>query len=277
MTFHFMPATLLREIAGRRREALLARRAALPDGLPPRPPDVPPARLGGFVQALRRPEESAPLRLLCELKKASPSRGLLREDFDVPSIARAYAEGGATALSVLTEPDYFQGAPEYLTQARRSARLPCLMKDFVIEPWQLDEAVSLGADAVLLIVGLLEGERLPQFVRMAHARGLDALVEVHDVQELARALAAEARLIGVNNRDLSTFEVDPGLVLRLRPAIPRDVTVVAESGIATAEDVSRLSAAGVDAALIGEAFMREPDVARATRTLVDAARQAVAR
>jgi indole-3-glycerol phosphate synthase len=272
-----MPATLLREIAGRRREALLARRAAMPEGLAPRPPDVPPAKLGGFVGALRRPGEAAPLRLLCELKKASPSKGLLRADFDPAALAREYAQGGATALSVLTEPDYFQGAPENLTIARRAARLPCLMKDFVIEPWQLDEAVSLGADAVLLIVGLLEGERLPQFVRMAHARGLDALVEVHDDEELARALAAEARLVGINNRDLNTFEVDPTLALRLRASIPRDVTVVAESGIATADDVRRLSDAGIDAALIGEALVRQADVVQATRALADAARAAVAR
>ena len=266
-----MPATLLREIAGRRREALLSRRAAMPEGLPPRPQDVPPPRLGGCTGALRRTGDAAPLRLLCELKKASPSKGLLRADFDVAEIARAYAEGGATALSVLTEPDYFQGAPENLTIARRASRLPCLMKDFVIEPWQLDEAVSLGADAVLLIVGLFEDDRLSQFVRMAHARGLDALVEVHDAEELRRALAAEARLIGINNRDLNTFEVDPGLALRLRPSIPRDVTVVAESGIATADDVRRLSDAGIDAALIGEAFMREADVAAAVARLAAAA------
>jgi indole-3-glycerol phosphate synthase len=272
-----MPATWLREIAGRRREALLARRAALSAGLPPRPADVPPPRAGAFVSALRRTGAAAPLRLLCEIKKASPSKGLLRADFDPEAIARAYAEGGATALSVLTEPDYFQGAPEHLTRARRAARLPCLMKDFVIEPWQLDEAVSLGADAVLLIVGLLEGDRLPQFVRLARDRGLDALVEVHDGDELGRALGAEAPLIGINNRDLNTFEVDFELALRLRPAIPQSVTVVAESGIATPDDIRRLSDAGIDAALIGEAFMRQPDVAAATRALADAAREAVAR
>ncbi len=272
-----MPAALLREIAGRRREALLSRRAAMPNGLPPRPADVPPPRAGAFVSALRRPDATVPLRLLCEVKKASPSKGLLRADFDPTALAVAYAEGGATALSVLTEPDYFQGAPENLTLARRAARLPCLMKDFVIEPWQLDEAVSLGADAVRLIVGLLEGDRLPQFVRTAQAKGLDALVEVHDADELARALGAEARLVGINNRDLNTFEVDPDLTLRLRPRIPQGVTVVAESGISTPEDIARLSDAGIDAALIGEALVRASDVAAATRTLAEAARAAVTR
>jgi indole-3-glycerol phosphate synthase len=272
-----MPAALLYEIAARRREAVRDRRAGFPDGLPPRPIDLPPPRLGMFRAALRRATPAAPLRLLCELKKASPSKGLLRADFDPEAIARAYAAGGASALSVLTETDYFQGRPENLTLARRASGLPCLMKDFVIEPWQLDDAVHLGADAVLLIVGLLAGERLDQFIRMANARGLDALVEVHDEQELARALAADATLVGENNRDLNTFEVDPSLAVRLRAAIPEGVTVVAESGISTAEDIARLSAAHIDAALIGEAFMREPDVAQAARALAEAARAAVAR
>ncbi len=266
-----MPADLLATIAERRRVRIAERRALFPDGLPPRPPELPPPRAGAFRAALRRPSPAAPLRLLCELKRASPSKGLLRADFDVPALARASLDGGATALSVLTEPDWFQGAPEYLTQARSASGLPCQMKDFVVYPWQIDDAVSLGADAVLLIVALLPLERLSSLVRTAHARGLDALVEVHTEDELDVALGAEARLIGVNNRDLSTFVIDPSVTFRLRPLIPADVVVVAESGIAGPDDVRRLAAAGVDAALIGEAFMREPDVTAAVARFAAAA------
>ena len=266
-----MPADLLATIAERRRLRIAERRAQFPDGLPPRPAAFPPPRAGAFRATLRRPSPSAPLRLLCELKRTSPSKGLLRADFDVPILARSCADGGATALSVLTEPDWFQGAPEYLTAARRASGLPCLMKDFVVDPWQLDDAVSLGADAVLLIVALLPLERLASLIRTAHARGLDALVEVHTEDELDVALGAEARLIGVNNRDLSTFIVDPSVTLRLKPRIPADVVVVAESGIATPDDVRALAAAGIDAALIGEAFMREADVAAAVARFAAAA------
>jgi indole-3-glycerol phosphate synthase len=266
-----VPADILATIAERRRARIAERHALFPAGLPPRPPELPPARVGAFRAALRRPSPSAPLRLLCELKRASPSKGLLREDFDVPALARACAAGGATALSVLTEPDWFQGAPEYLTAARRASGLPCLMKDFIVDPWQLDDAVSLGADAVLLIVALLPLERLASLIRMAHARGLDALVEVHTEDELDVALGAEADLVGVNNRDLTTFLVDPSVTLRLKPRMPAGIVVVAESGIATPDDVRALAAAGVDAALIGEAFMRESDVAAAVARLAAAA------
>jgi len=269
-----VPADLLATIAEKRRARIAERRAAHAGGLPPRPENIPQPRAGAFRAALRRPSPSAPLRLLCELKRASPSKGLLRTDFDVPALARAYADGGATALSVLTEPDWFQGAPEYLTAARRAAGLPCLMKDFVVDPWQLDDAVSLGADAVLLIVALLSPDALARFVRMARARGLDALVEVHTESELDLALGAEADLVGINNRDLSTFTVDPGVTLRLKPLVPAGVVVVAESGIGTTDDVRALTAAGVDAALVGEAFMREgapADVTAAVARFVAAA------
>jgi indole-3-glycerol phosphate synthase len=267
-----MPATILAEIAERRRAAVADRKKAI-GALPPRPFD--PPRLGAFRRALVRPDGS-PLRFLCELKKASPSKGVLRESFDVEAIARAYAAGGASALSVLTEPDYFQGVPSYLTRARTASGLPCLMKDFVLDPWQLDEAVSLGADAVLLIVALLPLDGLEALVRQARARGLDALVEVHTEAELDVALAVGGDLLGINNRDLSTFDVDPGVTLALRPHIPAGVTVVSESGIATPEDVQRLTTARVDAALIGEAFMREADVAAAVARMVAAARTAAA-
>jgi indole-3-glycerol phosphate synthase len=212
---------------------------------------------------------------LCELKKASPSKGLLRADFPVAELAGAYARGGASALSVLTEPAYFQGAPAYLTAARHASGLPCLLKDFVLDPWQIDEAVSLGADAVLLIVALLPLDSLRSFLVHAQARGLDVLVEAHTETELEVALAAGADLVGLNNRDLTTFDVDPGVTTRLRRLVPRGVTVVAESGIATAEDVARLTREGVDAALMGEVFMREPDIESALARHVAAAEAAV--
>ncbi len=270
-----MPANLLHEIAERRRAAVAERRTALPGGFPARPDDLSPPRRGVFRAALKRPSPQAPLRFLCELKKASPSKGLLREAFDVPALARAYAEGGAAALSVLTEPDYFQGAPEYLTAARRSAGLPCLLKDFLVDPWQLVEAVSLGADAVLLIVGLLPIAQIARFQHLAWARGLDALVEVHTEAELEVALSIGADLVGLNNRDLHTFEVDRSVTLRLREHVPPGVVVVSESGIATPGDVRLLTRSGVDAALVGEAFMRQTDVARAVRSLAQAALESV--
>ena len=272
-----MPADLLATIAERRRVRIAERRSSFfAQGLPPRPPDLPAPRRGTMRAALRRASPADPLRILAELKKASPSKGVIRADFDVAALARACRDGGASALSVLTEPDWFQGAPEYLTIARRTSGLPCLMKDFVVDPWQLDEAVSLGGDAVLFIVALLPLDRLSSLLRMAGARGLDALVEVHTEAELDLALEAEADLVGINNRDLTTFEVDPGVTLRLRPRIPPDVTVVSESGIATSEDVHALTRARVDAALIGEAFMRRDDVREAVAAMVEAARAAVA-
>ncbi|MGH7724025.1 MAG: indole-3-glycerol phosphate synthase TrpC [Candidatus Eiseniibacteriota bacterium] len=266
-----MPANILHEIAERRRAAVAERRATYPDGLPTRPADLPEARRGVFRAALKRASPAAPLRFLCEIKRASPSKGLLRESFDVQELARAYADGGAAALSVLTEPHYFQGAPEYLTAARRASGLPCLLKDFLVDPWQLDEAVSLGADAVLLIVGLLPIPELERFQRLACARGLDSLVEVHTEAELEVALSIGADPIGINNRDLHTFEVDRSVTLRLREHVPPGIVVVSESGIATPGDVRMLTRAGVDAALVGEAFMREADVAGAVRAFARAA------
>jgi len=271
-----VPASLLHEIAEKRRSDVEANKRAGGAVLPPRPAAFGPARQGAFRAALTRPAPVAPLRFLCELKKASPSKGLLRADFAVPELARAYARGGAAALSVLTEPTYFQGATAYLTAAREASGLPCLLKDFVVDPWQIDEAASLGADAVLLIVALLPLESLRRFVGHAHGRGLDALIEVHTETELELALAGGADLIGINNRDLSTFDVDPAVTTRLRPLVPAGVTVVSESGIATADDVARLTRESVDAALMGEAFMREPNVAAAVASRVAFAQAAVA-
>jgi len=266
-----VPATILHEIAEKRRVAVEAKKHAAAAGLPARPSAFGPARRGAFRAAVTRPTPAARLRFLCELKQASPSKGLLRADFAVAELAAAYARGGASALSVLTEPAYFQGASADLTAARHASGLPCLLKDFVIDPWQIDEAVSLGADAVLLIVALLPLDSLAQFLAHAQARGLDALVEAHTETELEVALAAGADLVGLNNRDLTTFDVAPGVTTRLRRLVPAGVTVVADSGIATAEDVARLTREGVDAALMGEVFMREPDVEAALAKRIAAA------
>jgi indole-3-glycerol phosphate synthase len=217
------------------------RRAALEAG----PPTY------SFAGALARPG----LSFICEVKKASPSKGVIAADFPYLEIARDYAAAGADALSVLTEPEFFLGDPGYLREIAAEVGVPVLRKDFVVDPYQIDEARVLGAAAVLLIVALL-GPDLPQYVARAHDVGLTALVEVHSAAELDLALSAGALVIGVNHRDLRTFDVDLGLTERLRPAIPPDHLVVAESGVQTAADVRRLKDAGVNALLIGETLMR---------------------
>jgi indole-3-glycerol phosphate synthase len=205
-----------------------------------------------FAAALAAPE----LSFICEVKKASPSKGIIAEDFDHLGIARSYEEAGAAAISVLTEPNFFQGAPRYLAEIAAALRIPALRKDFIIDAYQIHEAASLGAAAVLLIVALLSDEQLAAFIACAHSLGMDALVEAHTREELERALAAGAGIVGVNNRDLHSFEVDLSLSVRLREVVPGDVLYVAESGIRTADDVALLARAGVDAVLIGETLMR---------------------
>jgi indole-3-glycerol phosphate synthase len=221
--------------------------------------DTRPASQAGasFAEALAAPG----LSFICEVKKASPSKGLIAPDFDHLAVARAYAEAGADALSVLTEPHFFQGSPRYLAEVADEVSVPVLRKDFIIDGYQLHEARLLGARAVLLIVALLDDAELADFIATAHGLGLDALVEAHTEVEVERALAAGARIVGVNNRDLHSFEVRLETSLALRRAVPGDVLFVAESGIRTAEDVARLSAAGADAVLIGETFMRSDDKA----------------
>jgi indole-3-glycerol phosphate synthase len=244
---------VLEQIVAATRERVARRRHLV---LPERPMEIEPPQRHGFRSALRRATPAEPVRFLCEIKRASPSAGTLRSPFRPEELARDLQTGGASALSVLTEPDFFQGSVEHLRAARLTARLPCLMKDFVVDPFQIEEAVSYGADAVLLIVALLESDRLYQLLDLARIARIDALVEVHDEDELARALEAGAELVGANARDLRTLEVDPELPLRLRPLVPPHVVFVAESGISTPEDVEALSEAGADALLIGEHFMR---------------------
>jgi indole-3-glycerol phosphate synthase len=207
------------------------------------------------------------VRLLAEVKRRSPSAGPIRPDADAAETALAYARGGAAALSVLTDREYFGGDLDSLHRAREAVALPVLRKDFVLDPLQLWEARAAGADAVLLIVRILDDHALRELHDTARALGLAVLVEVHDEQELERALRAGALLVGVNNRDLQRFVTDLSLSLRLAPLVPPEVTLVAESGIRSADDVRRLGAAGVDAVLVGESLMRQPDVAAAAAAL----------
>lgn len=246
-----------RELDGLRRavpEEEVARRAACAP--PPRP----------FLEALRGPG----LRVIAEVKSASPSGGLLREDLDVPDLVRRYTQGGACALSVLTDRKFFRGAPEHVQLARAAADLPVLRKDFTLDSYHVYEARALGADAVLLITAVLEDRRLRELIQLAGRLGMAALVEVHTEAEADRALAAGARLVGINNRDLSTFRVDLATTERLRPRLPDSVPVVSESGIDGPEDVRRVWEAGVRAVLVGSALVRSPDPEAKVRQLRNA-------
>jgi indole-3-glycerol phosphate synthase len=213
----------------------------------------------GFVAALRRRVAEGGAAVIAEIKKASPSKGLLRADFDPPAIARSYEQGGAACLSVLTDVDFFQGSDAYLQQARAACALPVLRKDFTIDPYQVVEARALGADCILLIVSALDDEQLARLLGLAHDLGMDVLMEVHDGEELERALRLPAPLIGINNRNLRTFETRLETTLDLLERIPADRLVVTESGIHTPEDVALMRRHQVHAFLVGEAFMRAAD------------------
>ena len=225
-------------------EALREQAASLGSG-----PDRP------FERALAQPGVS----FICEIKRASPSKGLIAEDFPHLQIARDYEAAGAAAVSVLTEPEFFLGKDEYLREIAGALAIPALRKDFILDEYQIYEARLLGARAVLLICALLDRAALAAFIQRASELGLSALVEAHSEGELRAALEAGARVLGVNNRDLRTFEVDRTLSVRLRPLVPPEVLFVSESGIQTAKDVRALAAAGVDAVLVGEALMRAED------------------
>ena len=212
-----------------------------------------------FVGALRRRIESGHAAVIAEIKKASPSKGVLRADFRPADIAASYERHGAAALSVLTDAPFFQGAPEYLAAARAATSLPALRKDFIVDAWQVVESRALGADAILLIAAALDDAEMRDFEQVALALGMAVLVEVHDERELDRALALRTPLVGINNRNLRTFEVSLATTLALLPRVPAGRVVVTESGIVGAADVRRMRAAGVGAFLVGEAFMRAED------------------
>ncbi|MBX7247709.1 MAG: indole-3-glycerol phosphate synthase TrpC [Caulobacteraceae bacterium] len=254
---------ILSRIADYKREEVRLRRAARPvvDSSAATPPR-------GFRRAL----QAAPtgrLALIAEIKKASPSKGLIRADFDPPALARAYAAGGAACLSVLTDGPSFQGADEYLAAAREAVPLPCIRKDFLVDPWQVAESRALGADAILVILAMVDDPLAAELMGEARRLGMDSLVEVHDESEMLRADRLGADLVGINNRDLKTFSVDLTATERLARLAPSSALLVTESGVFTAEDASRMARAGARAMLVGESLMRQADVTAATRALLD--------
>src|SRR5258708_6459112 len=221
----------------------------------------------GFVTTIREKLGRGEYALIAEVKKASPSKGLIRHDFDPPALARAYEAGGASCLSVLTETPYFQGSDDDLSSARRQVRLPVLRKDFILDPYQILESRRIGADCILLILAALSDAAAAELAAAAAELGLDVLAEVHDGAELDRALRLGVRMIGINNRNLKTLETDLRTAETLAPEVPSDRLVVAESGIRGPEDLDRLAAAGARCFLVGEALLRERDLAAAARRL----------
>jgi len=249
---------ILSQILARKAQEIRERSARVPLAeLRARAQDEPPAR--GFASALRSRIAAGNAAVIAEVKKASPSQGVIRADFRPAEIANSYAAGGAACLSVLTDVYFFQGSDAYLQQARAACALPVLRKDFTIDAYQVYEARALGADCILLIVAALDDAQLLDFSLLAHEIGMDVLVEAHDGAELERALKTPASLIGINNRDLRTFATSLDTTLALRERVPPERLLVTESGIHTRADVARLREAGVNAFLVGEAFMRAED------------------
>lgn len=258
---------VLAKICADKREAVATKKAAKPlaqleselkGASPPR----------GFHAALSRRAGEGRVALICEIKKASPSKGLIREDFEPATLARAYAEGGASCLSVLTDEPYFQGHDDYLKQARAAVDLPVLRKDFMLEPYQIVESRTLGADCILLIMAALTDAQATELEATALDLGMDVLIEAHDAEELERALRLRSPLVGINNRNLKTLKVDLATTLELAKDFPADRLLVGESGIYSPADIAKLRQAGAQAFLIGESLMRQDDVAAATANLL---------
>ncbi|MEA3250095.1 MAG: indole-3-glycerol phosphate synthase TrpC [Pseudomonadota bacterium] len=258
--------TILARILARKDEEIAARRARVAEATlleQARGQSAP----RGFVEALDRTIADGDPAVIAEVKKASPSKGVIRDDFDPEAIAKAYAEAGASCLSVLTDADFFQGHEDFLIAARNVCELPVIRKDFIVDGYQVSEARAIGADCILLIVAALDDARLKDLHQQAVALGMDVLVEVHDALELERALALDLTLVGINNRDLHSFETSLDTTFQLLSRIPEQVTVITESGIHTRGDVEHMREYGVNGFLVGEAFMREADPGAALRRL----------
>ncbi len=259
------PDILNRILARKQQEIEERQRSAPLQNLQQKAADASPPR--GFVAALKGRVELGEAAVIAEIKKASPSKGVIREDFDVVAIARSYAAGGASCLSVLTDRDFFQGHEDFLVAARAACELPVIRKDFIMAPYQVVESRSLGADCILLIVAALDDETLVSLYKEAQALGMDVLVEVHDRDELERALKLDLELVGINNRDLRTFDTSLDTTIDLLELVPGDCLVVTESGIHTRDDIALMREHDVHAFLVGEAFMRVPDPGQGLKQL----------